>query len=401
MIGLLGIKKNTPIEIREKLTIKPNMCTEYINQLLKDLEEVVILATCNRTEIYFNASFYEEELLKKIFEVFNWNYEYREYVFISKDENACKHLFEVTCGFHSKILGEDQILGQVKNAYFKSLEQKAVNLELQRLFQSAITCGKRFKSESRLFEIPVSSASIVVNEAINNGCTKFMLLGYGEVGQLTMKYLLAHKIECVYLVVRNMKIKEQIYDNRVKVINFEEKNQYIDETQCIISCTSAPHPVIKKRDINESGDKLFIYDLAVPRDIDNDVESLDRAFVYNIDNISLINDGNKKMRFDKMDENKFILEKYINEYYEWKRLRIIVPLIRRIKGVSKDVYENRITTFENKAKSKDDIHLASKLIKSASDFYINRAIEVMKEETLRGSEGECLRIIEKIFMMKK
>lgn len=104
-------------------------------------------------------------------------------------------MFEVCSGFHSKILGEDQILGQVKDAYEEALEFKAVSLELHRLFQEAITCGKRFRKEAKLFEIPVSSSSIVVSEAIKRECTKFMVLGYGEVGQLVMKYLLSHKIQ--------------------------------------------------------------------------------------------------------------------------------------------------------------------------------------------------------------
>ena len=363
---------------------------------------MVILATCNRTEIYFNASFEKEELLKKIFEIFNWNYNYSEYVFISEDRKACKHLFEVTCGFHSKILGEDQILGQVRNAYLLSLHEKAVKLELQRLFQYALTCGKRFKSESRLYEIPVSSSSIAVNEAINRDCKKFMLIGYGDVGRLIMKYLLAHKIESIYLVVRNLKIKEEFNnDNIVNVINFDEKNNYINEVDCIISCTSAPHIIVKKEDINLQGNKILIYDLAVPRDVEEKVKNIERTEVYNIDNISLINDGNKKMRFDKMDSNKFILDKYLNEYYDWRKLRCISPVIKKVKDNSEVVYKKRIFTFKNKSKSEKDINLANQLIKSTSDYYINRAIEVMKQEFLKGSGEECLRIIEKIFMTGK
>ncbi|AOR24248.1 glutamyl-tRNA reductase [Clostridium taeniosporum] len=398
MIAVLGIKKNTPIEIREKLTIKSNKYDKYLEGLLKYLDEVIILATCNRTEIYFNVSYINEELLKKIFEVLKWEYIYKDYIFISEDKRACKHLFEVTCGFHSKILGEDQILGQVRDVYFKSLNANALNLDLQRLFQYAITCGKKFKSQSRLFEIPVSSASIVVNESINKKCKRYMILGYGDVGRLTMKYLLAHNIEDVYLAVRNTKIKNEFSNDKVKVIKFEEKNKYINDMDCVISCTSAPHIVIKKQDINEWGNKILIYDLAVPRDVDEEINNIHRAEVYNIDKISYINDGNKKMRFDKMDSSKFILEKYLNEYYEWKRLRSIVPIIEDLKISSKEVYDSRISTFKNKCKDKDDIELANKMIKSTSDYYVNRAIEIMKEETLKGSEEECLRIIKSIFM---
>lgn len=401
MIGLIGIRKNTPLEIRERFIIKPKRHKEYMRELLGELKEVVILATCNRTEIYFNASLNEEELLKKIFDIFNWDYEYKQYIFITNSKDVYRHLFEVCSGFHSKILGEDQILGQVKDAFEEALSIKAVSLELHRLFQEAITCGKRFRKEAKLFEIPVSSASIVVNEAINHNCTKFMLLGYGEVGQLTMKYLLSHKIDVVYLVVRNNKIKEEIHDGRVKVINFEDKNNYIDGVQCIISCTSAPHPVVRKDDINKNGDKLIIYDLSVPRDVEKEVALLHRTEVYNIDTISRIDDENKRLRKEKMEENKYIMRKYLKEYEEWLMLRSISPTIKKLKSLGSEVYERRIETFEHKSNNEKDIALAHKLIKSTSDFYINRAIEIIKEETLKGCGEEWTKIIEKIFVMKE
>lgn len=400
MIGLIGIKKNTPLEIREKLTLKPKRIQEYTEKLLKIFREVVILATCNRTEIYFNDFSEREELLKEIFDIFEWDYLFRGYVFITKGEDSCRHLFEVCCGFHSKIIGEDQILGQVKNAYETALELNSVNLELHRLFQEAVTCGKKFRNESRLYDIPVSSASIAVNESIKKGCSRFMLMGYGEVGQLVMKYLLSHKTEVIYLVVRNIKIKEEIDDPRVKVITFNEKNRYIDEVHSIISCTSAPHVVLSYNDINTCGEKIYIYDLAVPRDIDKRIEEISRFEVYNIDTISAMNDENKKLRVDRMIENKYILNKYFNEFIEWQKLRVIAPEIKKIKELGSSVYNMRSTTFKNKCRDENDIELADTLIKSASDFYINRAIKVLKEETLKGCGDECLSIIEKIFKMK-
>jgi len=401
MIGLIGIRKNTPLDIREKFIIKPKKYEEYINELLKEMKEVVILASCNRTEIYFNASFNEEELLKKIFDIFNWDNDYKQYVFITNSKDVYRHLFEVCCGFHSKILGEDQILGQIKNVYEESLNIKAVTLELHRLFQEAITCGKRFRKEAKLFEIPVSSSSIVVNESISNGCTKFMVLGYGEVGKLVVKYLLSHGVKRIYLVVRNNKIKDEIQDERIKIIGFEEKNEYIDEVECIIGCTSAPHAVVNKSDINEKGNKLIIYDLSVPRDVEKEVALLDRAEVYNIDTISRINDKNKKLRKEKMEENRHIMTKYLKEYEEWLKLRSISPEIKRLKALGNEISKKRIQTFSHKSNSEKDINLANKLIKSTSDFYINRAIEVIKEEALKGCSEECMKIIEKIFVMKE
>lgn len=331
--------------------------------------------------------------------IFDWDYSFREYVFITSGEESCRHLFEVCCGFHSKIIGEDQILGQVKNAYEIALKLNSVNSELHRLFQEAITCGKRFKNEAKLYDIPVSSASISVNESIKKGCYRFMLIGYGEVGHLVMKYLLSHKAEVIYLVVRNTDIKKQIEDERVRVVTFDDKNRYIDEVQSIISCTSAPHIVLSKNDINEFGEKIYIYDLAIPRDVDDEIENISRAEVYNIDKISAINDENKRLRVKRMTENKYILNKYLNEFNEWYNLRSITPQITKLKELGNEVYRMRSLTFKNKCKDKNDVKLADMLIKSSSDFYINRAIKTLKEETLEGRGEECLKIIERIFRM--
>ena len=138
MIAVLGIKKDIPLHIREKFSIKSKLREKALNDLKNKLDEVVILSTCNRTEIYFNHSLEKDEVLTIIFNALEWNESLREYIFYITEQEAIEHLFKVICGFHSKILGEEQILGQVKDAYMASLETNSVNLELQRLFQERI-----------------------------------------------------------------------------------------------------------------------------------------------------------------------------------------------------------------------------------------------------------------------
>ena len=204
MIQLLGIKKNTEVEIREKLSLSQKKREVYSKELIKYFDEVVILSTCNRTEIYFNGSLKGEEGLKKIFEVLNWDINLREYCFYLNEKETVRHLMEVVCGFHSKILGEDQILGQIKDAYHLADELGSVKHELQRLFQEAITCGKKFRTEGKLYEIPVSSASIAISEAIKNDSKRIMVIGYGEVGKLVVKYALSNDIKELNIVVRKV-----------------------------------------------------------------------------------------------------------------------------------------------------------------------------------------------------
>lgn len=395
MIGLIGIKKDTPLEIREKFSVNPKKRENAINYLRDEIEEIVVLSTCNRTEIYFNHFLEDKEILKKFFEAFDFDKKYIDYVFISKGEKAIEHLFRVICGFHSKILGEDQILGQIKEAYSFSLENKLVKNKLLRLFQEAVTCGKRFRKEANLYKIPVSSASISVNKVIEEDGKKVMVLGYGSVGKLVVKNLISHRsIEEIYIVVRD-KSKVDISDYRVKVLDFREKNLFINSMDGIISCTSAPHTVIRKEDLEKVGKKINIYDLALPRDVDLELYKIDRFKILNIDDISKIDDKNKHLRRERMESYKWIIDKYILEYKEWEKLRDISPYINKIRENKLNEVSKRYDTY--KKKSKEENKIVEKMIESMGNFYSNKAIKVLKEEALKGREEECLEILKKIF----
>jgi glutamyl-tRNA reductase len=139
------------------------------------------------------------------------------------EESTIKHLFEVSCGYHSKIKGEDQILGQIKTAYKESLDIKGTSKVLGRLFESAIACGKKFRNEAKLYEIPVSSISIVANKFIEMNCKKIMILGFGEIGQLAVKYFLQNQFEEIYLVLRDLSKAADLKDTKIKLLTFEEK----------------------------------------------------------------------------------------------------------------------------------------------------------------------------------
>ena len=400
MIQLLGIKKNTGVEIREKLTLSPKKKREYTKKLRQYFDEVVILSTCNRTEIYYNGSLKGEESVKRIFEVLEWDIELKENCFYLEEIDAVKHLMEVVCGFHSKILGEDQILGQIKEAYSLSMEVFSINHELQRLFQEAITCGKKFRTDGKLYEIPVSSASISVSEAIKKNARKIMVIGYGEVGSLVVKYALSNDIEALNLVVRNIDKIEGVEDKRVKIMTYEEARKIINNMDCVISCTSAPHLIIEKKHINEVGKEIIIFDLAMPRDIDERIKEFSRVKLYDIDEISSIDDENKNLRKERMLEFKYIIKEHIDNYLKWKDLREVSDIIKSMKNNSLKIVEERQNTLQNKFHNKKDREIAQILIKSTSDYYVNRAIEVLKEEQLKGQGKECLKILEKIFLKK-
>ena len=398
MLGLIGIRKNVDIKTREKLAITLSKQSKAIKELNKVYEEVVIISTCNRTEIYISGFLESEDEIRNIFEILDWDISLLKYTFYLQGADVAKHLLEVVCGFHSKILGEDQILGQVKLAYELSLEHKAVHTKLLRLFEDAISCGKRFRTESKLYEIPVSASSIAVNEVEKFGAKSVMVLGYGEIGSLVVKYALGSKFNEVFIVVRNKSKVSDLKDERVKVLDFNEYREVINGVDAVISCTSAPHIVIKDGYINVEGKEIMLIDLALPRDIDENLSENKRVTLLDIDTISKLDDNNKKLRNEKMNDYRFLVYEHLNEYKNWLSIREVTYYIHEMKTKGNTVVESRVKSFEHKCKDKRDIDLATTLIKSTSDYYINRAIKLLKEEKLKGREEECLNILKQIFM---
>lgn len=398
MLGLIGIRKNVDINIRERLAIASNKQSKALKELNKIYEEVVIISTCNRTEIYISGCLGSEKEIRKIFEILDWDISLLEYTFYLQGISVAKHLLEVVCGFHSKILGEDQILGQVKLAYELSLEHKAIHTKLLRLFQEAISCGKKFRTKSKLYEIPVSASSIAVNEVEKFGASSVMILGYGTIGSLVVKYALGSKFNKVFIVVRNKNKVPDLKDNRVKVLDFNEYKDVINEVDAAISCTSAPHIVIKDDYIKKDGKEIMLIDLALPRDIDETLSENKRVTLLDIDTISKLDGDNKKLRSEKMNEYKFLVNEYLNEYRDWLNIREVTYYIHEMKNTGNNVVESRVKSFEHKCKDKRDVDLATTLIRSTSDYYINRAIKLLKEEKLKGREEECLNILKQIFM---
>ena len=401
MLGLIGIKKIVDISIREKFSVIARRKDEKIEQLLNSFNEAILVSTCNRTEVYFHydGKKDDDEIIDLIFNIMGWDKKLKKYIFFNKEEFVIKHLFELSCGFHSKIKGEDQILGQIKEAYMNSLEMKGANKILGRLFQGAIACGKRFRSEAKLYEIPVSSISIVVNKFLEENCKKIMVLGYGEIGKLAIKYLLQDDFTNIYLVLRDLSKADEITDSRVTKLTFNNKNKYINEVDGIIGCTSAPHAIVSEDDINDEGNPIYCFDMAIPRDIDEKVFNKDRVYLYNIDEISKIDDENKTLRVKRMEEYRWIINDAIDEFNDWVKIRQISNKIKIIKNNGASVYRKRINTYEHKRISENskDRKLVETLIKSISDYYVNKAIKLLKEEKLNGNEEECFRLLSKIF----
>lgn len=394
MIGLIGIKKEVPIEVREKLIVKEDERDRIIKKLNSVFEEAIILNTCNRTEIYFNHSLDKEDAVKLIFDIMLWDLDLIKYTFYLEGDKVSKHLFEVSSGFHSKILGEDQILGQVKDCYKKAIKCAKVKGEVSKLFELAISCGKKFKSESKLYKIPVSLSSITAKSIAQSGAKNVVIVGFGSVSKLLIKYLLDTEVKRITVIIRNKNKIPKMINPKISFKMLDNLKAEIAIADAVVSCTSSTGFVIDKRHISTNR-KLIIYDLAMPRDVCEDVLSLKNVSLYNLDYLSRINDNNLKLRFEKMNEFRYIIEEFIQKYNDYQSMLLITPFIKEMKKHGDLIYKKRLKSYKNKT-GRDD-NLAEVLLKSTSDAYVNRAIDLLKEEKLKGEEEQCLKILKKIF----
>lgn len=407
MIHLIGIGKDVDLAIRSALSIDSFSLKDKLLLLGEFSEEVVIISTCNRTEVYLNSSLSEENLLNKVFTTLNWPTEYKSFIFYCNEKTAASHLFEVSCGFHSKILGEDQILGQIRSAYEDSCLLQLVKGDLMKLFQLAIACGKEFKTTTMLYKMPVSYSSIAVKKALSENKKNFLIVGFGNMASLCLNYLLSNlkSVDSIYIAVRNLTktletdfVKsnmEHLESGKIKIVSLDLMRNYYDEVDTIICCTASPTPVVLEKDLPKKD--LLIFDLSLPINVEASVKNIEAITLYNIDVLHLMDEENKALRKEVMENHRTVIYKYLNKFYEYQKFKKINSKIISLKVIGNQVSEKRYKVYENKKNTKDNSTLVKTLLQSTSNSYINKAIEVLKEETYKGNEEIALSIIEKIF----
>jgi glutamyl-tRNA reductase len=314
------------LNIREKVHFtgkKKLACYDFIKEN-EILSETIILSTCNRSEIYGVID--EEDKLQDFFKIFEtiFNLEPEEIeknIELKEGDEAIKHLFEVAGGFKSMVIGEDQILGQVKDAYFEALEICSSGKCLNKLFLCAITFGKKFRSCSGISSIPTSVSSIGVKLLKNKLGTlqgkKALVIGLGEMNKIIMKYLLNESMEKIYITNRTSR-KSDFNINVVEQIAFENRYNFINDVDIIISCTSAPHFILKSEEFNKKfkGKQLFILDLAMPRDVEPTIAGILGIEISVIDDLKELSNESLNERALLMKGSAELMENQLKKYYK-------------------------------------------------------------------------------------
>jgi glutamyl-tRNA reductase len=296
---LIGVNHNTaPVEVRERLALPESRLPEVCKSLCQQegIEEGMILSTCNRVELLVRRRDGVDNLRNFVCEYFHLDpAEYERYFYDYREEEAVRHIFRVTSSLDSMVVGEPQILGQVKEAYAVARAVGAINSQLDSLLTRAFAVAKRVRSETAVGSSAVSVASVAVELAKKifgslNGKHVY-LVGAGKMSELAARHLIAHGAASIFVANRT-------YDRAVQLakkfhgqaIMFEQLYDTCDKADIVITSTGAPHAIFRR----EHGElflsrrrnrPMFFIDIAVPRDVDPGLNKLDGIFVYDIDDL--------------------------------------------------------------------------------------------------------------------
>ncbi len=409
-IAVIGINHNlSPISIRERVSFTDTKKIEAINILLdKDIDEIVILSTCNRSEIYISCEDVEKgiEVVKAFYEEFFELGEVRNYLFSKKNKEVIEHLFNVASGLDSVVLGEDQILGQVKDAHEFSMKLGATKKLFNRLFRDAITTAKEVKTITKISQQSLSISYIGIKllkeKMVSLKDKNVLIIGLGKMNLLTIKYLQEENVGTIYISNRSIeKFKEiqSIYDN-IEYVDYKDRYNFLKDNKIdiVISATSSPHLVIRKEDMPSIKNKIYFMDLALPRDIDYNIKKLDYAEVYCIDDLKYIQHKNDETRVQLSKEAYKIINDKIDEFILWEDISTIDPTIQSLNQKCNEIKEDTLDYISRKINlNQRDKKIIDKMMTSALKRVIREPIINLKQVKNKGKREEYIKIIEELF----
>lgn len=356
-IGVVGINHNlTPIEIREKFSFSESKKIEASSILQDEIAEIVILSTCNRSEIYFaseNISSAKGIILNFYISCFSYP-QIDQYIFSLTGREAVEHLFMVSGGLDSKVIGEDQILSQVKSAMEFSMELKFSKKILNRLFQTALYVGKKIRNQVGISAIPLSASYIgvkLIQESIPDLTgKKALLIGAGEMSELSLRYLYSMGLEQIFITNRRDTRLEQLFQKFPKTVKIEYQERYelIGQVDILISATASTHTVIEHEKFPKLDKPLCILDLGLPRDIDGRIADLEGVNLFTLDDLENKSVQNLEKRKELVSRAEQLIDEDVDDYMEWLRTSKIAPILSSLNDKKNEIEQDSINYLYRK-----------------------------------------------------
>lgn len=417
-IVLIGLNhKTAPVEIRERFNI---VCVDSKGPLsdfaqIRSLRESFYLSTCNRMEVLFTTPRLDEGIsavVGLLAEIYGQTgAALKPYLYIYIDQDAVKHLFRVACSLDSMVVGEPQILGQIKDAYRQATEAKASGVVLNRLLHKSFSVAKRVRTETRIGSnaVSISYAAVELAKKIFGELQGkiALLIGAGEMAELAAEHLISNGVERI--VVANRTLERALALARRfngSTVPWEELVEELRKTDIIISSTGSPEPIlnagqVRKRMRARRNRPLFFIDIAVPRDIDPDVNRIDNVYLYNIDDLQGIVEINRAERIKEAARAEHIISAEALKFDAWLRTLEVVPTIVSLREKAEQIRKAEIhkTLSQLDSLSGGEIEAINVLTRSVVNKLLHDPILFLKRISTRSRKDFYLDVARKLFRL--
>ena len=413
---LVGVNhKTTPVEIREKLAFTKGKIEESVDRLLNfpDIIEHTILSTCNRVEIYARANGQNSAIqsIKQFICDFHGlsAVQLEEHFYSYSNEAAIEHLFRVSSSLDSMILGEAQILGQVKDAYSLAKDLRSTGLVLNQLFEKAFSIAKKVREETGIAErsVSISSAAVELAQKIFDDLENYtvMLVGTGEMAELSAKHLISYGVKTVYVTSRTYERAANLARTlNGSALDFEAFKNELYRADIVITSTSASRFIITKdmveKAIHERKNKpIFFIDIAVPRDIEPDVNDLENVYLYDIDDLHVVVSANMKEREKESENAMHLISQEVNKFNNWLGTLDAVPTIveirKRVENIGNQEMERTLKKIPHL--SEEDKEIIYQMKNSMINKILHKPTIKLKQKTQSEDGHVYLKAIRHLF----
>jgi len=418
MIKIVNIGMNhetAPVELRELAAFGGHNIDEVMNAIssIKDIKESIVLSTCNRVEILFTTDNEKGGTESVIDFLCRYSQISREkllpILYIYNDQEAIRHIFRVGASLDSLIIGEPQILGQVKEAYRIAVDHKSSSVILNKLMHRTFSLAKKIRTETEISgsAVSISFAAVELGKKIFGDLEgkKVLLIGAGEMAELAATYLVHNRVDKIKVANRTFRRAVEVADQfHGETISFEEIGDQLLYIDIVITSTASPEPIISSDQVKKAmkGRKnrpLFFIDIAVPRNVESRVNEIENAFVYNMDDLKGIIESNLSKRKNEAVKAERMVDEEVIKFSEWLKTLDVVPTIVALKEKCKKIRQIELkktlsrlgNLTPEQRKSVEDLAL------SITKKVLNDPIVFLKGKENRSSRDLYLDITQKLF----
>ena len=371
-------------ETRGKFSFFDENIKHFVNEIHdQNLGDAFVVSTCNRTEIYTTTPNYLliAELYCKTIGVSLTDF--MQYVNILKREEALNHLYRVAAGLESQIIGDFEIIGQIKNAYYRfKKEKKNSNPFLERAINSAIQISKRIKNETGISNGAASVSYAAVHYILKNQTQisekNILLLGVGEIGQNTVENLVKHVYKPKVKIANRSVAKAEKIAEKYKIphIEFDQFQEELSKTDILIVATGAQHPIINKTHF-PNGKETLVIDLSIPNNVEKNITENTNVSLVDVDQLSLHISETMVQRQKEIPKAEAIIKEMTKDFKEWEKKRKLAPNIHHFKAVLKNMERNEMHNIHKKHHyvEVEDMKLSDKMIQKITNRFAKYIID--------------------------